>query len=76
MAVTSTLVSYATHLRSNLTQIAKQKHDALFRIRHINIHIRQDGRAWQPSPARNLCLVDGSLIVRADTGVRPYAEDL
>ena len=68
-----------THLNLFYSELTRANYyiiDALCRIRRTYIHIRNSGRAWQPSPTRNLCLVEGSLFVRADTAVRPYAEDL
>ena len=59
----------------------------LCRIRRAYIHDRHSGRAWQPSPTRRffasstqakVCQYRNpqSHFVRADTAVRPYAEDL
>ena len=72
-----TLASHSTHFDSSRTRNTIHKVEALCRIRRTYIHIRHSGRAWQPSPTRrSFCLVGANLCVRADTAVRPCAEEL
>ena len=72
MDIESAIARYSVLLRTKLMGMSLQTVHELCHIRRTYIHIQNSGRAWQPSPTRNLCLVDGSLFARADTAVSPY----
>ena len=76
MDIESAIARFSDLFLTKLIGLAFQTAYELCHIRRTYIHIRHSGRAWQPSPTRKLRLVDGSHFVRADTAVRPYAEDL